>query len=77
MMERETKADGDFGCEALLQGHDVFINLVKSRLTKLQVTSIHQLMWFLLSYARNLQFTMLHFNIAPYGRELLTALNNE
>lgn len=37
MTERETKADGDFGCEALLQGHDVFINLVKSRLTKLQV----------------------------------------
>jgi len=37
---RETKADGDFGCEALLQGHDVFINLVKSRLTKLQVISI-------------------------------------
>lgn len=34
---RDTKVNGEFGCEPLLQGHDVFINLVKSRLTKLQV----------------------------------------
>lgn len=37
----ETKVDNDFGCEALLQGHDAFINLVKSRLTKLQVQFIN------------------------------------
>lgn len=32
-----TTADDSLLCETLLQGHDVFINVVKSRLTKLQV----------------------------------------
>ncbi|XP_020257762.1 katanin p80 WD40 repeat-containing subunit B1 homolog isoform X2 [Asparagus officinalis] len=37
MTTKEIKAYGDFSCEDVLQGHDVFINNVKSRLTKLQV----------------------------------------
>ncbi|ONK67219.1 uncharacterized protein A4U43_C06F17790 [Asparagus officinalis] len=36
MTTKEIKAYGDFSCEDVLQGHDVFINNVKSRLTKLQ-----------------------------------------
>lgn len=32
-------ADDEFIPDILLQNHDVFINVVKSRLTKLQVTS--------------------------------------